>query len=33
MKEASGKFRKKHPELPAALSDYNIDRQVALACQ
>jgi hypothetical protein len=33
MKEASGKFRKKHPKLPAALSDYNINRQVVLTCQ
>jgi hypothetical protein len=30
--EASGKFRRRHPELPAALSDYDINRLV-LACQ
>jgi hypothetical protein len=31
--EASGKFRRKHPTAPAALSDYAINRQVLLACQ
>jgi hypothetical protein len=31
--EASGKFRRKHPTTPAALSDYAINRQVVLACQ
>jgi hypothetical protein len=31
-KEASRKFWQRHPELPVALSDYNINRQVVLAC-
>jgi hypothetical protein len=31
--EASGKFRRKHPTTPTALSDYDINRQVVLACQ
>jgi hypothetical protein len=31
--EASGKFWRKHPTTPAALSDYAINRQVVLACQ
>jgi hypothetical protein len=32
-KEASGKFKKKHPELPSFLGDYDINRQIVLACQ
>jgi hypothetical protein len=32
-KEALGKFKKKHPELPSFLGDYNINRQIMLACQ
>jgi hypothetical protein len=31
--ELSGKFKKKHPELPSYLGDYDINRQVILACQ
>jgi hypothetical protein len=31
--KASGKFRRKHPTTPVALSDYTINRQVVLACQ
>ena len=31
--ETSGKFKRKHPELPSALGDYDINRQVVLACQ
>ena len=31
--EASGRFQRIHPELPAALGDYNINWQVVLACQ
>ena len=31
--EASGRFRRKHPELPHHLGDYDINRQVVLACQ
>jgi hypothetical protein len=27
-KEASGKFKKKHPELPSFLGDYDINRQI-----
>jgi hypothetical protein len=32
-KESSGTFRRKHPELPWALGDYDINRHVVLACQ
>jgi hypothetical protein len=32
-KEASGLYRRKHRELPRHLGDYNINRQVVLACQ
>jgi hypothetical protein len=32
-KESSGKFRQKHPELPEDLGNYDINRQVVLACQ
>jgi hypothetical protein len=32
-KDISGKFRRKHKELPSALGDYDINRQVVLACQ
>ncbi len=31
--EASGQFKKKRPELAACLGDYDINRQVVLACQ
>ena len=31
--ETSGKFKQKHPELPSALGDYDVNRQVVLACQ
>ena len=29
----SGNFRRYHPELPSGLGDYDINRQVVLACQ
>ena len=32
-KEASGRFRGKYPEVASALGDYDINRQVVLACQ
>jgi hypothetical protein len=32
-KEATGKFRRRHPTTPRALGDYAINRQVVLACQ
>jgi hypothetical protein len=31
--EVSGEFRKTYPDLPSAIGDYNINRQVVLACQ
>jgi hypothetical protein len=31
--KGSGKFRRKYPTTPRALSDYAINRQVVLACQ
>jgi hypothetical protein len=31
--EVSGKFRKAYPDLPVAIGDYDINRQVVLACQ
>jgi hypothetical protein len=31
--EVSGEFRKTYPDLPLAIGDYDINRQVVLACQ
>jgi hypothetical protein len=32
-KKLSGRYRRQHPEQPAELGDYDINRQVVLACQ
>jgi hypothetical protein len=32
-KEVSGQFRTLHPDLPAAIGDYDINWQLVLACQ
>jgi hypothetical protein len=31
--EVTGEFRKTYPDLPVAIGDYDINRQVVLACQ
>jgi hypothetical protein len=32
-KDTSGQYKKRYPELPSFLGDYDINRQVVLACQ